>query len=454
MLLLPIISIGVNVLTERDWHQFETYLSNQMRENHIPGCAVAVSQNGKVLYKRGFGYRDLITKEPVTPETIFGVASVTKSFTALAIMQLEEHGLLSVEDPVIKHLPDFSLVGVDDMSKIKIHHLLTHTTGLAPMFRREELKKLKHHIAYLSEKEYERLGEPGSYFSYCNDTFLLLGAIIEKYTGKLYRRHVTESILNPLHMYHSTLSIDELGKYDNVSIPYDYNKKTGQLEEKPWPKLGNYEIGGGIRSTVLDLLEYGQVFINGGKGLLSKDKVKKMWENPFKVRDNTYYGYALQVTPNYANGTLIEHGGGQPGVSSNFGFIPEHNMVVSVLCNVSNVPVDDIWLAAVNTALGLPMEQKRTYEPTYVLPEERLNQFLGTYDSSEGGKATILLENGCPFLEVNEERFELRASGENTLVIKKNEKPLCFYTIGNDKAWGLLLGFRVLTRKKSWVPRT
>ncbi|RXJ04641.1 class A beta-lactamase-related serine hydrolase [Anaerobacillus alkaliphilus] len=425
-----------------------------MKEHHIPGCAVAVSQKGKVIYKKGFGYRDMITKRPVTPETIFGVASVTKSFTALSIMKLEEEGHLSVDDPVVQHLPEFKLVGVEDISTIKIHHLLTHTTGLAPMFRREELRKLKHHIAYLADKEYERLGEPGEYFSYCNDTFLLLGAIIEKYTGKLYRRYVTESILNPLGMYRSTLSIDELGKYENVSIPYDYNKKTLQLEEKPWPKLGNYEIGGGIRSTVLDLLEYGQVYINGGKGLLSEEKVKKMWENPFKVRENTYYGFALQVTPNYANGTLIEHGGGQPGVSSNFGFIPEQKLVVSVLCNVSNVPVDEIWLAAVNTALGLPMDQKRTTEPVYEISEERLSQFLGAYDSSEGGKAVIFLENGLPMLEVNEETFALRASNENTLVIESNGKPLTFYTTGNDKAWGLLLGFRVLTRKRSWVPGT
>ncbi|MCT8138361.1 beta-lactamase family protein [Anaerobacillus sp. CMMVII] len=426
-----------------------------MKQNRIPGCAVAVSYNGTVIYKEGFGYRDMITKRPVTPETIFGIASVTKSFTALAIMRLEEEGLLSVDDPVINHLPDFKLVGVENISSIKIHHLLTHTTGLAPMFRREELRKLKHHIAYLAEKEYERLGEPGEYFSYCNDTFLLLGAIIEKYTGKLYRRHVTESILNPLKMYRSTLSIDELGKYENVSIPYDHNKKTEQLEEKPWPKLGNYEIGGGIRSTVLDLLEYGQVFCNDHNTLVSKDTVQKMWENPFKISRNTYYGYALQVTPNYhEKSTLIEHGGGQPGVSSHFGFIPEEKLIVSVLCNVSNVPVDEIWLAAVNTALGLSMDMKRSLEPTFDISPERLLKFLGTYDSSEGGKAVIYLENGKPMLEVNEELYSLRASDQNTLVIELNERPIRFFINNDEPAWGLLLGYRLLTRKKSWVPGT
>nr|MBA5586243.1 beta-lactamase family protein [Anaerobacillus isosaccharinicus]QOY35502.1 beta-lactamase family protein [Anaerobacillus isosaccharinicus] len=447
-------NLGVTYLSKLNWLKFEDYIVEKMKQHHIPGCAVAVYSNGEVIYKNGFGYRDMITKRPVTPETIFGVASITKSFTALAVMRLEEAGFLSVEDAVTKHLPEFNLIGVDDMSQIKIYHLLTHTVGLAPMFRREELKKLKHHVAYLSEKEYERLGDPGEYFSYCNDTFLLLGAIIEKYTGKLYRRYVTESILNPLKMYRSTLSIDELGKYENVSVPYDYNKKTGQLEEKPWPKLGNYEIGGGIRSTVLDLLDYGQVFINGGKKLVSEETVKRMWQNPIKIINNTYYGYALQVTPNYANSTLVEHGGGQPGVSSHFGFVPEQKLIVSVLCNVSNVPADEIWLATVNTALALPIDKQRSIEPSFEISAERLTKFLGTYDSSEGGKATIFLENGKPMLEVNEETYSLRASNDHTLVIEMNERPITFYVDGDDQAWAILLGFRMLTRKKSWVPGT
>ncbi|MFN7250299.1 MAG: serine hydrolase domain-containing protein [Anaerobacillus sp.] len=440
-------------MSDLNWKHFEEYLREKVKQSHIPGCAIAVYHKGKVIYKNGFGYRDMITKKPVTPETIFGIASITKSFTGLAIMKLEEEGLLSVEDPVIKHIPEFNLLGVEDMSQIKIWHLLNHTTGLAPMFRREELKKLKHHVAYLSEKEFEKIGVPGEYFSYCNDTFLLLGAIIEKYTGKLFRRHITEAILNPLKMYRSTLSIDELGKYENVSIPYDYNKRTGQLEEKPWPMLGNYEIGGGIRSSVLDLIDFGKVFLGDGGTIISTEKVKKMWENPFKIRNNTYYGYGLQVTPNYNNSTLIEHGGGQPGVSAHFGFIPEQKLIVSVLCNVSNIPVDEIWLGAVNTAIGLPMNKQRSIEPSYDMSPERVIKVLGTYDSSEGGKATIFLENGQIMLEMNEEKYSLRASNEETLVIDINQQSIPLF-IKDGEVWAILLGYRMLTRKKSWVPGT
>ncbi len=440
-------------MSERNWIEFESFLIETMKKNNIPGCAVAVSQHGKIIFEKGFGYGNQMTKAPVTANTIFGIASVTKSFTALAIMMLEEKGLLSVDDPVINYLPDFKLSGVEDMSSIKIYHLLTHTTGLAPMFRREELNKLKDHLTYLAEKDYEMLGKPGEYFSYCNDTFLLLGAIIERLSGKLYRRHITESLLNPLKMYRSTFSIDELAKYDDVTIPYEHNKRTNQLEEKLWPKLGNYEVGEGVRSTVLDLLKFGEFYVANDNGVISQETRKKMWEKPFEVVNQSFYGYGFKVTPNYNGVTLVEHGGGQPGVSSNFGFIPEEGIVASVLCNVSNVAADEIWLAAINTALRLPIHMLRKVEPSFHHSKEQLEKFIGTYDCSEGGKVTIILENNKPVLEIKEERFSLRGSLENTLVIEQNEKPITFFFNGDEKAWAVLVGSRMLTRKKSWVPR-
>ena len=99
---------------------------------------------------------------------------------------------------------------------------------------------------------------------------------------------------------------------------------------------------------------------------------------------NSYYGYALQMTPNYSGVTLVEHGGGQPGVSSNFGFIPEEGLVAAVLTNMSDVSANAIWLAAINTALDLPIDQKRSIEPHYAIKPEQLQRMVGTYRSDEG----------------------------------------------------------------------
>ncbi|MDG5789694.1 serine hydrolase [Evansella sp. AB-P1] len=435
------------------WSQFENYLLNKMNNEHICGVSVAVSQHGEVIYQKGFGYKNITTEEPITPNTIFGIASITKSFTALAIMELEDKGLINLDDPVIKHLPEWSIRGVRDMEQFKIYHLLSHTTGLAPMERREDLNKLKEHVTYFDSKQPEFLGKPGKFFSYCNDTFILLGAIIERITGKLFRRHITEMILNPLNMYRSTMSLEEVAKYEDVSTPYDYNGSTNKLEEQPWPRLGNYEVGGGVRSTALDLLKYGQFYLDAGKRnreqWISSNVLKQMWINPFEITEGSYYGYAFKVTKQYSNMTLVEHGGGQPGVSSNFGFIPEKNLVVAVLCNVSNIAADDIWLRAVNTALHIPFEQKRITYPEKNLSIDQLANVVGKYSCEEGSSVKIFIENNRPMLNMNGEIFELKGASANKLVIIKTERPIQFYFKGEGgRAWALLLGARMLIRRE------
>lgn len=435
------------------WSDFEAYVEKVMKEENIAGAAVAVSKHGEVIYQKGFGTRNIKTQEPVTPDTIFGVASITKSFTAMAIMMLEAEGKLSVQEPVTTYLPEFVIPGVENMKSIKIHHLLSHTTGLPPIRRRQDLNRLNDHLDYLSSESVELLGMPGEYFSYCNDTFLLLGAIIERITGRLYRRYITEHILNPLHMYRSTYSLDEIEKYDNVSVPYDYKRKTSNLEEVSWPQLGNYEVGGGVRSTVIDLLKYGQVYISDQseeeQTVINKNHLAKMWQPVHPIGRKTSYGYALQVTPNYTSSiTLVEHGGGQPGVSSNFGFVPEEGLVVAVLCNVSAVPSGEIWLAAVNTALNLPLEQKRSVEPIYESTLKELQRFEGTYTSVEGGHLTIFLDGDTPKAGADDQEFILRASDQQTLVIKKNGKPIRFFFDDKEVAWAAQFGVRMLTRAK------
>lgn len=300
------------------WPLFEEYMSRKMEEERIAGAAVAVSRHGELLFQKGFGVRDLETKEPVTPDTVFGIASVTKSFTAMAVMQLAEEGKLSIEDPVNAYLPEFSLASLEDTSSVCIHHLLSHTTGLAPIRRREELCRLSDHLEYLAGEPHELLGRPGEYFSYCNDTFLLLGLIVERVTGRLFRRHVTSRLLDPLEMNRSTFSLEEVKRLSDVSVPYVKDSDGNGLKRADWPLLGNYEVGGGIRSNVRDLLKYGQLYINGGycqgENIVSEASLRRMWHPVHKIGRNTYYGYALKSTLGREGMTLVEHGGSQPGV--------------------------------------------------------------------------------------------------------------------------------------------
>ena len=159
------------------WQEYTQFVKEVMEREHIVGTAIAVAQKGEVLFQQGFGWRDIEQQLPVTPDTIFGCASVSKSFTAMAIMQLADAGLLSVDDPVNKYLPEFKLKGLDDQNQVKIKHLLTHTTGLPPMRRRQDIATFDEHLEFLNNEDYTLLGEAGQYYSYCNDTFLLLGLL-------------------------------------------------------------------------------------------------------------------------------------------------------------------------------------------------------------------------------------------------------------------------------------
>src|SRR5699024_11702479 len=147
-------------------------------------------------------------------------------------------------------------------------------------------------------------------------------------------------------MNRSNFSIEEIKKFTNVTVPYVYDKDKEKHEKQLWPKLGNYEVGGGLRSTVLDLIKYGDLFINSGK---TKDKqtiteklLKKTYQPYVQIDQKTYYGYAFKVTPGYYGTTLVEHSGGQPGVASNFGFLPVKNISFVVLTNLSGDNVVDM----------------------------------------------------------------------------------------------------------------
>ncbi|MCU9613011.1 serine hydrolase [Caldibacillus lycopersici] len=440
-----------------NWQSFENRLQLRMKHSHIPGVAVAVSKAGKVVYQKGFGVRNVESKEPITPDTIFGIASVTKSIIALAILKLEDEGKLSTDDAVVDYLPGFRLEGVEPIESIKINHLLTHSTGLAPMKRREALNRFSEHLTYLANEKHDLLGKPGEFFSYCNDSFLLLGAIIERVTGRLFRRFVTQEVLEPLQMYRSTFSIEELEKFTNVSTPYIYQEENKQYVKQQWPALGNYEVGGGVRSTVVDLLNYGALYVNNGSPLLTSERLKKMLTPSIEVSRDAFYGYALKILPNYHGLTLIEHGGGQPGVSSNFGFIPEENLVVVVLTNVSEAPAADIWLDAVNTALNLPIEEKRRRAPQMEIPQASLRKFVGTYKSREGGSIQIELEGENLMAKLGNKQFLLHASEAETFVmtpvklneyapIETEEKVIRFYFHPDGRAWACRFGMRMLLK--------
>ncbi|MBT9177500.1 MAG: Penicillin-binding protein 4* [Firmicutes bacterium] len=427
------------------WTQFDQFVSTLMAEEPIVGLGVTVTEHGKTIYCRGFGVADLETKAAVTEETIFGIASVTKSFTALAVMRLVEQGLLSLDASVCYYLPAFRLREVPDITAIKLRHLLTHSTGLPPMRRRQDLMGFASHLEFLAHEQVMLLGAPGQYVSYCNDTFLLLGAVIEAVTGSGFRQHITDTILKPLGMKRSTLEDDVLSTLGNLSTPYTYQTSTKTHQAEAWPVLNNYAVGGGVRSCLRDLLKYGQVYL-GATPLAHPATIHTMWSEGLPVGKNASYGFGLRYSPAHGGVTLVEHGGGQPGVSSHFGFVPERGIVAAVLANVTNVSAARVWLAAVNTALGLPLHYNTNEELPQLL-ERNLEPFVGTYTSAEGGQVAVAEDNGKPVAKTEGLTHALIYAGGTTFFFNyRGQRVLRFFLDAGEKAWAVQFGLRILRR--------
>lgn len=417
------------------WQPFERVVQEYMKRENIPGVSVAVLKKGEMIYQKGFGFANINRQVKSSAHTIYGIASITKSFTALMIMRLVEAGKLTVKDPVKKHLPDFELKDYKDIEAIKIHHLLSHTTGIPTFERKEALPTFEAHLNYLRSVPIKPIGKPGKYFCYNNDLFLLLGAIIEKITGRNYKEVIDEEIFVPNGMTRTTFHVGELEHFDDVSTPYQL--EDGELSQCEWPTLGNYAVGGGIRSSAVDLLKYGALYLK---------QRNAMSEAVHLVNGKSYYGYGLQTTPDYSGRTLIEHGGSQPGVSSNFGFVPEEDLVVAVLTNVNGASAGNIWLHAVNTACGIRMQQQRYIEPHYHLKEQDLKKFVGRYETGEGAEIDIGLVVGELQATIDQKKYKLRASNERTLVAQPIEKPLRFYFDENEQSWAVFYGLRMFLK--------
>jgi len=183
--------------------------------------------------------------------------------------------------------------------------------------------------------------------------------------------------------------------------------------------------------------------------VISSEHIRRMRQPVHRVGRNSHYCFALRITPDYHDSTLVEHGGGQPGVSSNFGFIPQKGIAAAVLTNVSGAPAGRIWLGAVNTALGLPLDSERSTEPCYDAPPEQLKQFIGVYRSKEGGEVRILVQDDCVVAQARGETYPVRASDERTLVVqdeKRGTTALRFFFDEDGEPWAVGAGSRMLPK--------
>jgi CubicO group peptidase (beta-lactamase class C family) len=410
----------------------DTARMEQVIQSHVSAGTfmgtVLVARDGKVVLDKAYGMANVEWDTPNTPDTKFRLGSITKQFTAAAILLLEERGKLKVDDRIKTYLPDIPM----SWERITVFNLLTHTAGIPNFTSLAEYGEAKLKLAPV-DKTIASLRDrpldfgPGEQMSYSNSGYLALGSIIEKVSGQSYEKFVNDNLFAPLGMKDS-------GYDSNSAIikrrANGYVRGPGGFVNATYIHMSIPHAAGALYSTTADLLKWEQALFAGK--VVSKASLDRMI-TPFKN------DYALGVTSSMVNGRrVVSHGGGIDGFNTMLAYYPDSKTVVVVLSNVAGgVPGTlSTQLAALmhGDAVTLTSERKEI-----TLPAATLSKYVGAYELAPKVLMTITLEGdhlmaqlgGQPrnqiypqsetlfFLKVVDAQLEFAADG-SSLVLHQN----------------------------------
>lgn len=381
-------------------NNLDGYLSSQFKPGN-PGCAILISQKGKVIYKKAFGSASVELNTAIDPDMVFNLGSVTKQFTAVAILQLMENGKLNLQDSIQQYVKSFPSKGFT----IAIENLLTHTSGI------KDYLQIDYGQPYMERWDFTPAAiidsfknqplefEPGTQWKYSNSGYFLLGYIIEKVSGKTWQQYMQENIFAPLSLTHTFT--DNPGDIIPNRV-YGYKNADGIFKKEDFWSATLPYAAGAIISNVEDLFTWHQALY--ANKILKKETLAKAFSS-FKLKNglSSGYGYGWFVRD---DGTLksIEHGGNMPGFVSNVIYYPEEDVFIAILFNSSGVPVEDISLKIGELALG------KSLQPDIKIEEAILNSYVGTYQLSTDNNRTITIYK-------NDNKLLAAISGQGTLPI-------------------------------------
>jgi len=453
------------------------YLEAAVEQRRLPGLAAQVTRGGETLFTAGVGLADREAGRPVTPNTIFGIGSITKSFTALAVMQLADAGALRVEDAAADYLPALARSANRDYERITLHHLLTNTSGLPPLpylaraLARSVMADPARELIGLKAEDYrapldtvdelvEALADaatplvrpPGTIFSYSNDGFAMLGRVVEVVSGLGYEAYVRERILTPLGMTRSLFAAAELAAHDDVTELYSYVGGFERVERTPgWWEAPAMTSAGFLKSTATDMTRYAAVYLGERPDVISPAALAQMTSPHARTGPERWYGYGVMVQPDYRGRKLVEHGGNIKGVGAWFGAVPGEGVTSVILANITGGPVAELALGGVNLALGAPLDARRvTYPAARDLTDEQCGRFAGVYRSAEGTRLTVGRNaDGSPSVRVNNDELPTRAVSDSALLLDLNGQDALVEFIEPTQAGfaAVTFGYRVLERQ-------
>lgn len=465
-----------------DVEKLESYLAELFEKRGYPGMAVCIRGPEGILFDMGLGCRSMEPRRGVDGDTVFGVASMSKSMTALACCILQVEGKMSLDDPVTDYFPDFHIPGAADEC-VTVKTLAMHRAGIPPMeplewsivknsaerdteYRRELLRtapnqmdKIEHIVDYISAGGYEPLGAPGEYMSYSNEGYALLSYIVDQAAGITLEEFLAERIFRPLGMTRTVLDLDgsEAKKLaeGNITSLFDRDEAGNLSWDENWSVLPPFRGCACVKSTARDMAKYYQMLVNGGvwegRQVVPAEAVELMCGREFPLRRKPFYCMGLKKR--LIGGRMVcEHSGGLRGVSSRGGFM-EGGYSAVVLCNESEMDVEEFLLPCYNFILGLPLETAHPYAVPSGRRFGRPEMLCGEFLAKEGlvSRCIVRLEDGELVGECYKRKVRLVHCGGACFTAvdyahpEKQVETLQFY-IREGRAWGVECGTRIYQR--------
>jgi CubicO group peptidase (beta-lactamase class C family) len=414
-----------------------------------PGAAVLVRWGGETVLRKGYGMADLDLGVPIAPEHVFEIGSITKQFTAAAILELAEAGKLALEDPITRFLPDFTT----GASTVTLEQLLHHTSGVpsytempewVPRWRED--MSLDTLIGLFRGKPLDF--PPGTSWSYSNSGYVLLGAVIEKASGKSYEEYVESELFAPL-----GLTATRYGHQQEIvkGRVEGYHTGNSGLENAPYLSLTQPYAAGSLMSTVDDLARWSDALEKGE--VVSRASLERMFRPAVLAGGDqdgvsTRYGLGIGVHE-VAGRPAHEHGGGIHGFASDLLRIPGEELVVVILSNHPESSPSALARRIAAHALG----GDAAVPAAITVPEKRLDEYVGVYEVPEkGGDRRVVTREGTTLRlqRTGGSLFPLRAVGPDRFVLEERDSRVEFERDAKGKISALRIdgGFGPVFRSK------
>jgi CubicO group peptidase (beta-lactamase class C family) len=378
---------------------------------HLPGLAYGVVLDGKLVYSGSVGYANLEQRIPADTGTLFRIASMSKSFTAMAILQLRDAGKLSLDDPASRYIPEMGNLTylTTDAPEITIRHLLTHSAGFPEdnPWGDRQLADSDQELRDLITEGVSFSNVPGIAYEYSNLGFALLGQIVQVVSGMEYRDYTRTHIFEPLGM---TSTIWEYDRAPADRLALGYGWLDGSWVNIPLEHHGSFGAMGGLITSIDDFAKYVALHLSAwpprsgpDDGLLRRSSLREMhqpWRFASLMPDFRYpdgracaavtaYAYGLRWMSDCDDRVTIGHSGGLPGFGSNWTIMPDFGLAVMSFDNRTYGGTSTLNLAVLDTIVALAGLEPRQLPPSEIL-QQRKNELVALFPDWEGAERSGL----------------------------------------------------------------